>query len=61
MVVSCWLFLNNLYYDARIHEHQSMKNRYEKYESMCAFIYTGIYLHQSVKHYYYLAKVLPFT
>jgi hypothetical protein len=22
MVASCWLFLNNLYYDARIHEHQ---------------------------------------
>ena len=22
MVASCWLFLSNLYYDARIHEHQ---------------------------------------
>jgi len=21
MVASCWLFLNDLYYDARIHEH----------------------------------------
>jgi len=24
MVASCWLFLNNLYYDARIHEHQGL-------------------------------------
>jgi len=23
MVVSCWLFLNKLYYDARIHEHHA--------------------------------------
>jgi len=23
MVTSCWLFLNNLYYDAQIHEHQA--------------------------------------
>jgi len=22
MVASCWLFLNDLYYNARIHEHQ---------------------------------------
>jgi len=23
MVAPCWLFLNDLYYDARIHEHQN--------------------------------------
>jgi hypothetical protein len=25
MVASCWLFLNDLYYDARIQEHQVYK------------------------------------
>jgi hypothetical protein len=24
MVTSCWLFLNDLYYDARIQEHKKM-------------------------------------
>ena len=32
MVASCWLFLNDLYYDARIQEHQVprlfLTNRY---------------------------------
>jgi hypothetical protein len=30
MVALCWLFLNDLYYDVRIHEHQVT----EMYESV---------------------------
>jgi len=30
MVASCWLFLNNLYYDAQIHEPQKiLRETYE--------------------------------
>jgi hypothetical protein len=27
MVAACWLFLRELYYDARIHEHQVELNK----------------------------------
>ena len=47
---SCWFFLWDLYYDARIHEHQVSPSCYEEVEQLYVHNeYNGLYWYNNIK------------